>query len=333
MKADLWDVTLFAHLPGVSLESSQTIPIGLGEIGMLPFDQWQQLDQDFPFNDRQYGESRPVFYKCRASLSCDQDKVFHQVGGWIDLLYRAFLLAPNVPLLPNPRFSAHYIIIESPSDPVAQRETYSVIGAFEKEWIVFGNKIRYSFSNDDLPEIKHIYHLLEATSHERTFDTVGAGLNALELTARPEFWWDEGGRLNRINGFIHCMVALENILLSGNTESTKPGTLTKAFGQHAAILVSPSRNELGIWAERFSGLYKLRSRLIHGQASVENISGTDWENLLLARPLLRSVILSAIACERQGTSNESLAALLSKAHEDVNAYQTLSEQLSEGFQI
>ena len=330
---DAWNVSFFAHLPGVSLEGVESFPIGLGELVHLSFDEWQELDGKFPYNDRQYKKSRPIFYTGHATLPADQDETFHQVSAWVNQLYQSFLMAPTVPFLPVPQLSVIYLKIEMPRDPTLQSLRFALVGPFEREWIVFGGKIRFTFTSEHLLEIQRAYRLLSTVSPESAFRGVEAGLNTLELTARPEFWWEEDGDLNYINGFIHCMTALENILLEWEEDGAKHGNLTRTFGQHATAFTTPSRDDFGNREADFANLYRLRSRLIHGQISVENLDEAGWERLLMARPLLRSVLLLAIALGRTEHEDESLPSLLSTAYQDADAHQILFKRLTEGYQI
>jgi len=41
-----------------------------------------------------------------------------------------------------------------------------------------------------------------------------------EVTTRPEFWWD-GRSLNKINEFVHCIAALEHILLPAREDTRR----------------------------------------------------------------------------------------------------------------
>lgn len=326
---ELWNASLFAHLPGVFLEDEEPFPVGQGKVRCLSFDEWRQLDDEFPNNDRQFERSRPVFYTFQAELPADQDESYRTVKPWIDQLYRSFLLAPGAPLLPNPAFSVTYIQVDPETDAIGSF-VIRHIGAFEREWIVFGGKINYRFTNEDLAEIRRAYHILEAVTQTGAHGEAEAGLHMLELTARPEFWWDPGGGMNRINGFVHCLAAVEEILLPEG-EDGKPGVLTETFGRHAAVLTSASRDQFEAGVENFSNLYRLRSRLVHGQINVSNMDDADWEKLLLARPLLQYVLLYLTAYRRQVPEGESFPSLLSRAYDDAQAYRQFFKNVNEGF--
>ena len=93
-----------AHLPGVTLERSDGIPMGPGRLVHPPFSDWSRLDDTFARNDRDYERSRPVFHAGKAGVSddCDRDLILVQVTDWLYLLCQAFLLDPDAPLLPAP---------------------------------------------------------------------------------------------------------------------------------------------------------------------------------------------------------------------------------------
>lgn len=329
---ETWNASLFAHLPGVSLEAGGPVPLGRGEICHLSFEEWRQLDDEFPFNDRQYENSRPVFYKVRGDLPADPSESYRTVKPWIDQLYYSFLLAEGAPLIPNPAFSVTYIQVEHPGVAGAGPSSFRHIGGFEREWIVFGSKLSYPFTKDDLDEIQRVHRLLEAVTRNGRLQDVEAGLHTLELTARPEFWWDDAGRLNHVNGFVHCMTALEEILLPEG-EGARPGTLTETFGRHAAVLTSRSWDQIDQGAREFSDLYRLRSRLIHGQLSLENMDDRNWDRLPVPRQLLRYVLIYVMAYRRVETNSDSFASLLARASEDFQAYQALLRGINEGFQV
>src|SRR5215210_335898 len=109
-------VRWYAHLPGVMLEGSEKIIIGLGQLVYLPWSEWRQLDDAFYYGDREYERSRPVFYTGEASLPEDIDSALDQVRDWVHLLHLAFLLHPQVPLLPAPQMSVTYVVIQPLGD-------------------------------------------------------------------------------------------------------------------------------------------------------------------------------------------------------------------------
>jgi hypothetical protein len=323
-------VQWYAHLPGVALEGSDGFPIGLGRLEHLSFSDWSRLDDAFPGNDQDYERSRPVFYTGEADLPDDWDwnLILEQVSGWVYQLYLAFLLSPETPLLPAPQMSVIYVRVELSDDATAQALVSSIIGPFEREWIVFGSRISVRFDNTRLSAVQGAYDLLVASDLGSAFSGVEAGLHTLALTAHPEFWWEDRG-LNWVNGFVHCIAALEHILLPPKDEAPTGMRLTPTFGRHAAVFTSPSRDDLHERTRTFSQLYRLRSRLIHGEIGIAGLSDKEWGQLSLGRRLLCGVILQAIALGQTASGGGSLPMLLAQAYENADAHQSLFDRLEE----
>ncbi len=279
----------YAHLPGLDLNEFNEVSIGLGRLVQLPFEEWEKLDSDFQWSDNDYRKSRPVFYAGKIDYDGNLQKAGKQVEAWVQQLYRALLLSPTMPLLPPPTLSTTYLTIPQNQE----RTNHAWEGATGLEWIVFGSGIRNPISGEHLPAVEEIYKVLEDYDPKSAFSGVEAGLRTLELIAFPEFWWDEQ-EINAINGFIHCMAALENILLPPVERSLKGMNITVAFGKHAAALTCQERNQLHEKATLYSDLYRLRSRLIHGELSAADLKPSERSLLNLGRHLLRVVLLWAI---------------------------------------
>ena len=321
-------VKFFAHLPGVLLSDSEEAIIGPGKLIALPFDAWTMLDPSFKWNERQYGESKPVFYSEVVNYQEDQSPNFEPDEGYINLIindvkglvshfHLALLLAPFSPILPLPHLSAMYLVFEGKIEEVVR-----VIGSMEREWIIFGSKIRYSFTNDDIAAIQRAYIILEDLDLDKTFSGVEAGLDALIMTTFPEVWWDNF-ELNQIYDFVHCMTALENLLLPPRDQAPKAMKLTPTFGKHAAVIMGTSPHDLSHQSEQYAKLYRLRSKLIHGEIGILDLQAQEWEQLKLGRFLLRTVILRAILLQQFLTEESSLSALLEQALHDADFHQQL----------
>lgn len=205
--------------------------------------------------------------------------------------------------------------------------TLKRFGPFEREWIVFGGRVRFVFDDILCSEIKKIYEKLSEFEPINAFAGVEAGIETLALTARPEFWWDEN-RMNHVNDFIHCMSALEHIILPSKDEDSKR-TITEIFGQHAAVFTSLSRDDLNKYKEVFSNLYRLRSRLIHGEIGITNLNKEELNSLVIGRRLLRHTIFQAMALCKTKIDNESLPFILTQAYENADIYESLFQRLKE----
>lgn len=312
----------YVHLPGVALGETVEVPIGLGRLVRLSFSDWTELDDAFSWNERQYERSQPVFYAGEADLPDDQSAAVIQVVAWAQNLHRAFLLAPGTPLLPSPQLSVTYLRWVFPDDSPVQSAWLRSIGPLEREWIVFGNKIQVTFDNEQIAAVQQNYDLLATYDPERSFPGVEAGFHALELTTRPECWWD-GGRSDQINSFVHCLTAIEHILLPPLAEAPSGMKLTPTFGRHAAVITDPSREGLAERTRFFSDLYRLRSRLVHGEIGIAELDEEELGRLDLGRRLLGHVILRATILKPTIGERESLPTLLGRAYEDENVHRLL----------
>ncbi len=183
------NVQWHAHLPGVVLDGDAGMRIGPGRLVHLPFTDWSKLDSTFSFNDRQYEESRPVFYSGAADLVDPSDLGESHVLNCVSRLHTAFLLHPDAPLLPSPHMSVIYLQVEVSSLPGAV-SWRRIIGPFEREWIVFGSRVTYHFDDSQLAVVRSGYEALEGFDATRAFSGVESSLRTLEVTTRPEFWWD-----------------------------------------------------------------------------------------------------------------------------------------------
>jgi hypothetical protein len=314
----------YAHLPNVELTEAGGIAVGMGRLVNLPFAEWSQLDPAFPYAETNYGRSRPVFYTGAAELPDNEGMSRDKVRDWVSRLHRALLLQPHAPLLPSPLMSVTYIEAESvnlPGAVVWER----MIGPIEREWIVYGSEITCPVGQQQLPRIQRAYQALEGFEPGRAFAGVDAGLHILEVTTRPEFWSAQRS-LKRITEFVHCIAALEHILLPARKDAPADLVLTKTFGEYGAVLITKSRDDLDQTAEILSELYRLRSELMHGGLGISDLGEENWQRLEVGRKLLASVILRALVLRRTGSKEEELAQLLAEATKNDDVHQSLHER-------
>ncbi len=321
------NVQWHAHLPGVVLDGDGGMRIGPGRLVHLPFTDWSKLDSTFSFNDRQYEESRPVFYSGAADLVDPSDLGESHVLNCVSRLHTAFLLHPDAPLLPSPHMSVIYLQVEVSSLPGAV-SWRRIIGPFEREWIVFGSRVTYHFDDSQLAVVRSGYEALEGFDATRAFSGVESSLRTLEVTTRPEFWWD-GRSLNKINEFVHCIAALEHILLPAREDTPAEMKRTPTFGEHAAVFTSPSRDDLQERARFFSTLYRLRSRLLHGELGITELEEEDLKLLSWGRRLLCDVILRVVILGRTRSGDEMLSPLLARAYKNAEAHHTLNQRFEQ----
>ncbi len=245
-------VQWFAHLPGVQLapglSSHEVID---GRVTYLYFGEWCELDPSFPDSEDKFNDARPIFYIGEAELEGDLKAVMKQVSARLHRFYLALLMDSRVPLIPDPQLSVHYVRVNLKAGVA----TYRLVGPFEREWILYGNRIVSEFDESALQALHIAYDLLpdEATSTAAYFPGVEAGLATLVRTARPGAWWEQRS-VHHVNDFIHCTTALENLLLPLDEQGRKSDAVS-AFGQHAAALVSPARSGITDLAQSYAGLY------------------------------------------------------------------------------
>lgn len=324
-------VQWFAHLPGVQLDASlSSHEVAEGRIGNLTFDEWCELDPSFPYSAAEYNESRPAFYIASAEIEGDLKAVLTQVSDRIYQFYQALLLDARVPWLPEPQLSVHYVRVNLKAGVA----TYRLVGPFEREWILDGNQIVYLFDSAALRSLDVVFELLAFKDEcernnpdEFTLPGINAGLEVLVRTARPDAWWDQNG-VHHVNDFVHCTAALENLLVPANgvVDDLK---ITSTFGEHAAVLVSKSRQNLKQLAQSYAGLHRLRSNLIHGQMAMSDLNASDQHVLRLGRILLREVLIKAMALNKRQYDKVSIAMMLKKAYAEEAYHKVMHTQFRE----
>lgn len=321
---------MYAHLPGVRLDDGTSgFPLGQGQVDSLPFERWLELDDEFRHVEKKYERSRPAFWVGELAVSDPGDKG-EIMGAAEALLWRlhvAFLLEPRTPLLPAPWLSALYFVLPPPPElaelgPFVVRQR----GPMEREWIVFGSPLSYSYDAADFTDVGKVFTMFGGSGAAAAFAGLEAGIEALERTARPDSWWGGEQTLRRASEFVHCIGGSEAILLPPPEERT-PGTLTETFGRHGAALVARSRDEFAARAAEITDLYRLRSRLVHGRIGLRDLHGVQAKQLSAGRALLRAVILGAMALGRSASGAESLPHLLSRAATDPTAHGQLLDRL------
>lgn len=296
----------YVHLPGAVLERRGGLSAGPWKLVHLSFEDWTALDDAFNDRRRDYERSAPVFLAGTVE-GVDVDDALERLSDSLEPLYLALLLDQQTPLLPQPQLSVTYLGWQDQG--VGARAWARLIGPFEREWLVFGGPLRVPLDDVSEAATGRRYELLRGRDPSRSFAGVEGALEVLSRTARPEFWWDQGA-LSRVSGFIHCMAALENILLPPPEDAPERMELTATFGRNAALLLTPPGDDHGELSARAADLYRLRSRLIHGRAGLADLGEEEWQRLGLGRVLLRHVVLRALALRPAlpGSLTDALAA-------------------------
>jgi hypothetical protein len=100
-------------------------------------------------------------------------------------------------------------------------------------------------------------------------------------------------------------------------------TLTATFGWHLALLASPDRERLNESAAEFMQLYRLRSRLVHGETGIDLLPTDDETLLPVARSLLLHVIARALQIRHELAGGTKLHQLLLNAVSNPAAHARL----------
>lgn len=315
-----------AHLPGIAANDSELPlgkqkPIDQGYLTKLRFDEWFKLDGAFPYSSLKYEKSQPIFYVGEAEAPNNVETMFSQVTKLVNRIHKAFLLSHICPLLPPPAMSATYITIENEDENV--NPVIRLIGPAEREWIVYGSlPINCWLDESNVSEARSNLEILRTFNPDESFYGVEAGLQVLTLTSLPEFWWSQR-ELNRVNDFIHCMAALENILVPRKDEAPPKMIITRTFGRNLALILVPTREDVERATKFYSILYRLRCKLIHGEIGIKDLNNNEYDLLGLGRKLLGGVLVRTMRMKRTMAKGKSLPNLLALAYADPQVYESL----------
>jgi hypothetical protein len=318
-------VRWFAHLPGVSLGPLTELPVRDGRLVHLTFDEWQVLDGEFD-NERAYGRARPLFYAGSGDLDAESrpEKIIPEI---VRRFHDAVMLALPDRIVPAPELSITYMQVPISHDLV-QMGVMRRIGAAERDWIVFGSPVREEISPGEVARVTAVQQRLEGYEEKPNAASVDRVLSVLRMTMQPEFWWSPGA-IDRLNDFIHCMAAMEDYLLP--EEGVPAGAITQRLGQHASALLAESFQGRQQMADYVSELYRLRTRLIHGEISAADLTPEMRARLTMARPLLANALLRSVLLNRRGTADPTpLPELLGKSWKNERAFDALHLRLKVG---
>ncbi len=324
---------VYAHLPGVKIDSSKRRPLGGGRLVQLPYETFRRLDNAFPFADSDYEKSSPTFFSWETNLPDNEDEMDERVFQRMTRVHRCLLLVHDTPLLPPPRMSVMYISFRPRDIPGVLGAVRRLIGPFERDWVIYGGNLSPTlFDEPRLSEARTAYDLLEHLRPGNVFLGIASGLEILALTAHPEFSYSSErdeimGERILLNGFIHCVAAVENIVLQSPEGASTQPSLTTSFGRHVSVLLSSSPDELDKSAGVISDMYRLRSRLIHGEIGVANLGEGESKQLTKGRLLLRDVLVRALALQPPVSESHLLPRLLSDAYENRQTFRDLAQRL------
>jgi hypothetical protein len=314
----------------VAIPETDTVSLDGADLVALPLRQWRQLDDSFPFDDDKYERSRPIFLHGRLparEAGAGYDHLRETIDKAVDHFYHAFLLIPGAPLLPTPRLSVRYLAVEDEGQITSH---LAFIGPLEREWLVFGNKLEFEFRHDSFQALDHILRLLRAVPDAARPAGLNSAIATLELTARPEFWWDRTA-LQQANSYIHAIAAVEQCLLPERERQPRELSLTELFGRRSAVLLTLNHDDLADQIRQMRAHYRLRSRLIHGETNAETLAEDDQQRLATGRLLLGAVLLRLLALAYSGLENKALLPLLDRALTNREPFEEVQQRIRRGF--
>jgi hypothetical protein len=277
-------VEMFAHLPLVRLGDSAAASVADGELAAPDFDAWRELDDEFPWADRHYDSTQPVFYAERLddAENADVEEIAARLDRQVDGVYRALLLATAV-RLPSPRFSIRYL--SYPERGACHR----VVGPFDREYVLYRPDPLVVVDDALLGRVRATLALLLSAARLTEDSELGGALAALERTARPEF--------PHLNAFVHSMIALEELLMPDVRQQ-----LTATFARRGGALLASGGEDYDDTVGWFRHLYHVRSAALHGEP-VED----DPQLFAAGRAVLAYAICHALAyCTATGRGLDAL---------------------------
>jgi hypothetical protein len=308
-------INWYTHLPAVKADFADSYNFTTGQLKFLDFNTWQRLDGTFPYQDKRYERNRPLFYSSSLEGFESIEQAIDYLRNINNQLYWSFLLISGTYLLPNPQMSCTYIEVEDGENRFYQR----FIGNFEREWIVFGDSWNNNFTEEQLQDINKYFDFLLSVKDFSDNYPVMQGLRTLQFTSNPEFCF-KNNRLDYFNGFVHCMSVLESALVPLFVRKNYNLTITEAFGRVASVVFSQNLSEARDLTPYFSETYRVRSKMIHGEASGTNYTENVNQAFLMIRILLCKTIDVLIRLNNTGYKAENLPVQLLKAWEDEKTY-------------
>ena len=173
------------------------------------------------------------------------------------------------------------------------------VGPFNREWIVFGSVWNNPYDQVMLDELERLYSVFENPALSKIEDQYG-GFGLFEEVSEPEFLLREiipgnGPTFDSANSFVRAIAWIENVLLKERRGAMKSLSITKALGVGMGCLLAKKYDDLETYIPYFSSLYKLRSRLVHGETHWNSLSANDQENCRLGIFFMAMVYRKIIA--------------------------------------
>lgn len=320
--------TLYAHLPGLKLGEGDA-PFAGGLLTRLPFAEWVSLESEYQWADSRYERAQPTFW-IRELESDASVAIQEAVSAALWPVHTAFLLDHQAPLLANPLLSSCYVRKDPPPEysGVVRFSVMRQIGPMERELIVYGDPLTYTYGAADLAAVERRLQFVEVNHLRDLNDDIGAGIQVLEETARPDSWYGGDQVICRLHGFVRCMAACESLLLPPIDEGEKV-EITQTFGRNAAALFTASAEQKERAEKQFVELYRLRTQLIHGRASPVGADVETIEKLTQGRRLLRNIIIAALLLRMRDSDRAPVWQLLQQCWNDPERHARLAQTMTE----
>jgi len=294
-------VRAFAHLPYLAIDST-TVPLAGGSLVHLGFEEWKDLDNNFPFADRAYERSRPLFFQVDLDVG-EEGSLFDAIDEMATLTHRVYeaVVLVSAARVPAPALSVAYHV------ELASGDFMTTVGPFGREVLLYAGDERLVLDERELDGVLACVPFLVEHADVADLDVIAAGFATLERTSRPE--------LTPLSALAHEVGALEALLMP---EARKQ--LTATFARRAAALLAQSDDELRPLQTRARRWYRARSEVLHGgglEASIDDADVDEDEFLFEARGGLVTalgVVLAKLAA-RPGVGLEQLRGELDAAWE------------------
>lgn len=319
-------VSFYAHLPSLKLEGLEKFDFSIGCVSYPDFETWHDLDGTFAYSKKRYEESKPLFFN--GSLEFDSNNVseiFDEIKQINLHFYWAITLALGGRLIPNPEMSCSYFLFDLEQGVLKLKS----IGNFEREWIVYGDHYQYKLDRISLQQIeKEFKFLLNSRDFSGQYPIM-QGFRTLQFTSNPDFYLSNGV-VSNFNGFVHCMSVLEAMLVPAFVRKKYNMFITEAFGKNAATLSTSAYSDIEEQVPYYSEMYRIRSKMIHGEVSITNFSEGVETLFSVNRSLLTIIIKNLIALLNTGFDLKTLPDLLIRAYKDKETHEYLFSQIRNG---
>lgn len=305
------DLRRLAHLPCFRLDSFEPVSFGNGRLFHPTWEEWQDFDSDYPWQQRRYEQTRPLFYE---SAGGEGDLLHFKTNEAADIYFALTIREAAVSRTPAPILSVAYEV----QDPSSEHS----IGALDKSPLIWGIEEAYASIDLEEDDIRRARSALRVVVAARRDPELFRLLSVLELTARSE--------VDAATSLVLCMAALEDLLVGEPVDG-----LRKTF---AARVASMGANDATSWQglhDHAHLLYGLRSDIVHGDTSPTRLKKVGLPSLdaldpSLGRNLVRGTLVRAVAAVNGGLDLEALPATLDKAADDPAHLATLNDSIMAG---